>query len=77
MPEPDDALSGIKVDVKGPHTFYVTTQTKVIAKGKQIMVIAPGQTVAHWWGQDTGEEGQKVEFGFKVFVNDATVVLET
>lgn len=74
MSQPDDALSGTEVYVKGPYTFHVTTQTTVVAKGKTIMLFPSEQTRAEWWGQDTGEGGKPVKDGYTVFVNDATVV---
>lgn len=72
--EAESALSGREVYIKDQHTFEVTDQNVVIAKGSTIMVFPPNKTEAEWWGKDTGENGQTVKQGYTVFVNNATVV---
>lgn len=75
MPTPADAaLSGHEVQLTGHHTFTVTTQNTVIAKGKTVMIFPPGETKAEWFGKDTGDAGKQVNEGYTVFVNEATVV---
>lgn len=69
----DAALDGEEVEVLGPHTYTVTTQETVIAKGKSVMIFPPGQKNAEWWGLDTGTGGQRVSGGYRVVVLEATV----
>lgn len=70
------ALWGTKVYIKGQHTFEVTNQQSVIAEGGAIMIFPPGQTQAEWSGKDTGKAGKPVKQGYKVFVNNASVVFQ-
>lgn len=72
--DPDDALKGIEVTIRGSHTFTVGDQEKVVAKGKTIMVFPPQQSKASWAGQDTGSDGMPVSKDMTVFVNDVKVV---
>ena len=73
----DAALDGTLVSISGSHTFTVTDQKKVVAKGQTIMIFNPGQTRARWAGMDTGPEGKAVSTGTTVFVNNVESVMFT
>lgn len=69
----EDALDGISERIEGAHTFVVTDQKKVVASGIVIMIFAPGQSEATWYGKDTGEGGVDVSEGFQVQVLNVTI----
>ncbi|KND86249.1 hypothetical protein TOPH_09124 [Tolypocladium ophioglossoides CBS 100239] len=68
----EDALNGISEKIDGWHTFIVTDQKKVVASGVVIMIFAPEEFEAKWYGNDTGGE-QDVAEGYKVEVLNVTI----
>ena len=68
----EDALNGVSERIEGSHTFIVTDQKKVVASGVVIMIFAPGESVAMWYGNDTGG-GIDVSEGYQVRVLNVTI----
>lgn len=67
----EDALGGIPEKIDGWHTFKVEDQKRVVGSGIAILIFAPGQSSAKWYGNKT--DGEDVSKGYTVEVLNVTI----
>lgn len=66
-----DALKGKEEYIDGHHTFTITTQKRVVARGMMVSLTRVGEKKVEIMSKTTGKEGWDISEGDKVDVYNA------